>query len=346
MTSATVPIRYARSLLQALESQGFDSEQVIQWTGVSEYLNNPDSPEHIPAELYNRLHSRAIWLVQDESFGMHLQQAIPAGSFRMMCMCVIHCDNLQNALNRAVEFNNFCRSLTQLPPVHLNAITFEGEVATAHIPDNQPLFGPADVIAVAHTLAVWRRFCGWLVGRNIEPISVLFKGSAPDNIEGLRALFHCPLLFDQDTNGFEFPDHYARLPLIHTEESLKDFLRMAPFQLVAKDDDTDDNVVSLIRQLVGNDFSKDFPSVTAVAECLNMSVRTLRRRLNKEGMTFQKLKDNTRMNAAIQYLNRPELKIGTVSALMGFDEPSAFHRSFKKWTGQTPGEYRASVGRN
>ena len=44
----------------------------------------------------------------------------------------------------------------------------------------------------------------------------------------------------------------------------------------------------------------------------------------------------------MRWLNQPELKINAVSALLGFDEPSAFHRSFKKWTGMTPGEYRNS----
>ena len=71
-----------------------------------------------------------------------------------------------------------------------------------------------------------------------------------------------------------------------------------------------------------------------------MSVSTLRRRLNKENTSYQKFKDITRRDAAIHYLKQPELKINAISALMGYDEPSVFHRSFKKRTNVTPGEYR------
>ncbi|MBO6754001.1 MAG: helix-turn-helix transcriptional regulator, partial [Spongiibacter sp.] len=86
----------------------------------------------------------------------------------------------------------------------------------------------------------------------------------------------------------------------------------------------------------------EFPSVVTMAEHLSMSVRTLRRRLKDLGTTYQQFKDELRKEHALRWLNQPELKINAVSALLGFDEPSAFHRSFKKWTGMTPGEYRAS----
>ena len=71
-----------------------------------------------------------------------------------------------------------------------------------------------------------------------------------------------------------------------------------------------------------------------------MSAPTLRRRLKAENVTFQELKDQCRCEAAIAYLSRPDLSINAVATLMGFTDPSAFHRSFKKWTGMPPGEYR------
>ena len=79
-----------------------------------------------------------------------------------------------------------------------------------------------------------------------------------------------------------------------------------------------------------------------ITQSLNMSAPTLRRRLKKEGATFQQLKDECRRDASMAYLSNPELSINAVAALMGFTDPSAFHRSFKKWTQQTPGQFRAS----
>ena len=96
-------------------------------------------------------------------------------------------------------------------------------------------------------------------------------------------------------------------------------------------------LVSQVRSLMGYDFSQSFPAFENISQALNMSAPTLRRRLKREGTNYQQLKDGCRREAAIAYLSRPELSISAVAALMGFTDPSAFHRSFKKWTGLPPG---------
>jgi len=95
-----------------------------------------------------------------------------------------------------------------------------------------------------------------------------------------------------------------------------------------------------VRRIMGYDLSHGFPSFEEVASALNVSPPTLRRHLRKEGVSYQGLKDRCRKDTAIAYLSRPELSVSAIAALMGFTDPSAFHRSFKKWTGLTPGRYR------
>jgi AraC-like DNA-binding protein len=94
--------------------------------------------------------------------------------------------------------------------------------------------------------------------------------------------------------------------------------------------------------MMGHDFSNGFPGFETISSALSMSAPTLRRRLKREGTTFQQLKDTVRCEAAKLSLDRPEFSINEVALQMGFTDPSAFHRSFKKWTGQTPGQFRAS----
>ena len=65
-------------------------------------------------------------------------------------------------------------------------------------------------------------------------------------------------------------------------------------------------------------------------------------RVKREGTTFQQIKDDRRCDVAKLYLERLELSINEVAIQMGFTDPSAFHRSFKKWTGITPGQFRVS----
>lgn len=344
MNQDRVPARFAKSILRAAEAQGYEADFVLSSAGLSPDPKQLDASETISASDYNQLYRYIMELLQDECFGLHLNRKVPAGTFRMTCLCIIHCTNLRNAIDRASEFNEFCRALIGLRQTEGHPLLIEDEVATMVFEQNPWLFGrqgEENILALLYAMSSWRRLCSWLIGRNIEPIEVLLAVDEPRDTEHHYQVFQCPVSYNQALSGFRFASYHLDSPIIQTEDSLKEFLRSAPFQLIAKADEDDENVIAQMRRIVGNDFSKDFPPVTAMADALSMSVRTLRRRLKKEGITFQQFKDNTRKQAAEQYLKRPELKINTVSALMGFDEPSAFHRSFKKWTGMTPGDFRS-----
>lgn len=344
----TVPLKYARTLLRVAEAQGYDVRELVRSLRLPVDPLAPDIDPEAPlqARYYTLIYTRIIWLLQDESFGLHLKQRTPAGTFRMMCMCIIHCSTLEQALRRAAEFTSFCRNLTGMNPLNTRPVERLGDgTAKYHFPSSEDLVEEGteqDIYTVAHSMAIWRRFCGWLIGRPIELLGVQLQADKPDNPHYFEQLMGCELRYGQAENAFLFPEHCLDCPLVHTEESLREFLRNAPYHLLVVTEDDDTSLISQMKRIVGNDLSRDFPSVVAMAEQLNMSVRTLRRRLKDHGTTYQQFKDNLRKEHAIRWLNQPELKINAVSALLGFDEPSAFHRSFKKWTGMTPGEYRNS----
>jgi AraC-like DNA-binding protein len=93
-------------------------------------------------------------------------------------------------------------------------------------------------------------------------------------------------------------------------------------------------------QAITNQLKGELPSIDAIAHILAMSVRQLQRELQAEGTSFQKLLDETRKQLALRYLKHPHTPIHDVAFMLGFSEPSAFHRAFKRWTGQTPRTYR------
>ena len=345
-----VSIKLAQLVLRVVEAQGFDVDDFL--TSCSFPYNplndDPTLPTHITSIEYNRLYRGVIWLLQDECFGLHLKAKVPSGTFRMMCLCIIHCKNLGAAIERAEEFTQFCRNLSGAPSLqHIPLIWFDDGTVMNHLPstDETHLSQTQSLVAVAASMHMWRRFCSWLIGKSLDVIEVSFIAPPPDKIEILEDVFRCPLKFNQKTNGFRFNSHFLDAPIIHNEESLNEFLKSAPYQLSVRHAD-EASIQTKIRAIVGNDFSKDFPNVEMIASDLHMSVRTLRRRLKAEDTSYQAFKDKTRLEAAMAFLNRPGLKINAVSALMGFDEPSAFHRAFKKWKGMTPGEYRQSLDTN
>ena len=81
-------------------------------------------------------------------------------------------------------------------------------------------------------------------------------------------------------------------------------------------------------------------TIRDVARTLDMSVRTLQRRLSEHGLVFSELVDQTRVGTAKGLLQESELPIGAIAAEIGYSEPTHFSRAFKRITGNSPGEYR------
>ena len=349
-TDETVPLRYLRTLLRVANEQGYDTTRLVDQLSLPrELLSSRADPDlAVSAAHYNAIYRYIMNLLQDESLGMSMATPHPAGTFRMMCLYLIHCPDLEAALYRADEFQSFCQNLAGQPGTQGEPLVMlDGGRVLHRLPDTREFAAQGTELAwyaVAHTLSVWRRFLSWLIGTQIELREVRIALPPPEAPTPYQHNLECPIRYGARCNGIVFDDRYLKAPIIHDEKALKDFLRNAPYHLLANTEvDSDDGIVAQMRRMVGQDLSREFPSVVEMASHLNMSVRTLRRRLKEEDTTYQAFKDQTRRDAAIQLLSRPELKINSVAALLGFDEPSAFHRSFKKWTGRTPGDYRSGL---
>lgn len=74
---------------------------------------------------------------------------------------------------------------------------------------------------------------------------------------------------------------------------------------------------------------------------MHMTKRTLMRRLKEEGTTYQQLKDRVRRDRAVTLLRDHVLSVSAVAEAVGFSDAAVFARSFRKWTGTSPREFRA-----
>ena len=96
-----------------------------------------------------------------------------------------------------------------------------------------------------------------------------------------------------------------------------------------------------IRRLIMSLIPQGETEIQSVARALGTSARSLQRRLSAAGTSYHDLLDSTRCEAATRYLQDRRLSIGEVAYLLGYSEPPAFHRAFKRWNGITPQEFRA-----
>jgi AraC-like DNA-binding protein len=339
--SDRVPTRFVRTLLRMVDDRGYDFTVVLNRAGLDfDPLNeaDPSYREEISAMQYSRTYQSVLSLLQDKTFGTTRSELVAPGAFRMMCYCIISCRNLGQAIQRASEFyRTFFDERSQL------YANFSDQYARVGYRTRQREGAGRVEAADAYGLSMWHRFFGWLCGRPIALKRVDFTGDTPRRLEKYEALFGCPLYFNQVNDLLYFDSACLSWPVVHTEHSLREFLRTAPYQLLLMESDPRGNNLSAqVKAMIGHDFSEGFPAFETICSALNMSAPTLRRRLKREGTTFQQLKDEARCDAAKLCLDRPELSINEVALQMGFTDPSAFHRSFKKWTQQTPGQFRAS----
>ena len=90
-------------------------------------------------------------------------------------------------------------------------------------------------------------------------------------------------------------------------------------------------------RLVTGKFSEE-----QIGQQLNLSLRSLQRRLREERTSYQQLLDETRLELALQYINRTQLSVAQIAPLLGFSDSSNFNRAFKRWLGLPPSRYRAA----
>lgn len=262
----------------------------------------------------------------------------PVGTTRLIALSMINSSNLATAMRRGIEFNACCRVRHGAEVVNELIVDDEcKEVTLSYLCSDDPGGVQHSVLC---NLAMWVRFCGWLIGQHIDVTSAGCAGPQPEFMEGIRHFFPCPVNYDQAVNSVTFSARHLEAELIRSEADLAVFLRLAPFYLVIEPLASFLSITHRIREILGDDFRREMPSFEELTGLLNMSARTLRRRLEKEGTSYQRIKDNARRDVAISMLSHEGMTVSEVAEQVGFSDPSAFHRSFKKWTGQSPGSYR------
>lgn len=334
---------YVRALLRAVADQGHDPSAFAEAEGVT--LDTLESGDDLSAALFGRLYQRAMLLLQDESLGMVSVGPVPTGTFRMMCLCVIHRPTLGAILARAAEFMDVCGSIAIKPCiVECRSSAGVGFAAVRNASDSslKEILDRAGPIPVRTSLYMWHSLLSWFAGRSLPLMRVEFDFPMPVNGAQWTRLFRCPVEFECEQSLIRFEKSVLQLPNVQNEQSLSIFLKSAPYRLIVPayhDRKLSDRVLALF----GDDFSQRLPGADQVSEQLGMSVSTLRRQLQEEGTSFQRLKDDCRRAAAVRYLAISDLTYNEIAGLLGFDEVSAFFRSFRRWTGATPSEYRASL---
>ena len=169
---------------------------------------------------------------------------------------------------------------------------------------------------------------------------VWFINPPPASIDHLVAAFGTKkLAFDQPTNGHAMARSELEREVKGSDSALFGFLEEHAIAALASRPKGDD-LIDRLRELIREAVERGEPSIERLAMRLQLSARTLQRRLAEKGTSFQEVLDGARFDLARAFLREARLELTEIAYLLGYSELRAFDRAFKRWSGLTPGEYR------
>lgn len=332
-TRATVAIGFVQGMLAGLARAQRDAAPLLEAAGIAvSVLEDPAA--RVPVERYAEFYNRLTNELDDEGFGL-FSVPMRCGSFEFLCRSVITAPTLAEAIERSVRF------LRLVLPDFAVALERDHGAARLRIVETRPLV-IGRVFAFEWLLRLLHGLSSWLVGRNIVLEAVAFPYPRPQHADDYALIFTARSTFAADANGGSLVASFAAdlldLPIRRDEAALQNFLAGSPGKLTLLYR-RDREMVLRIRNCLRDALPAAMP-LAEVARALHVSPRTLHRRLEDEGSSFQAIKDALRHDLAISRLAKTSQPLEGIAADLGFADASAFYRAFVKWTGMAPAHYR------
>ena len=352
MEKNSVSIHFVQSALNSIKNKDIDINNILIECGIESSLLSLEN-SRVSAAQFGHLWLVVARYIDDEFFGQDSHQ-MKVGSFAMLCNMLVHYKTLKSALICMLRFFNLL-----LDDFH-SALVVDGQYSYIRITQknslNNSLSNQLEALDLSHQeLTTQPRIFGhetllilqhgivcWLVGRRIPVLLAGFAYPKPSYSDEYKLMYSADLQFDQAYTSLKFESNYLQLLLVQSEQTVREFLKHAPTNIVLKYKNIS-SFSATIRKTLRETPIQDWPDFDSFAFSLNMTRSTLRRRLGEEGQPFQTIKDHLRRDMAMTLLSHSDTSMMDIATELGFAEPSAFHRAFKKWTNSTPNTYRQGV---
>ncbi|MDM0039183.1 AraC family transcriptional regulator [Variovorax sp. J22G21] len=332
LTHHTVAIQQVHHILMGARHRGLDVAPLLARAGIAAPLL--ESPlARISQRQYALLIHALRREMRDEIWGL-LSSPLPPGSFGQCMRQLVRCATLGEAMREGFAWYHLL--LNDFVP----RLSVQGDSAHVQFVLRRASDVRLDYAVKAFMLLGFNTF-SWLVARRIPVLGVDYTAEQT-GMDSSR-VYQVPIRYGQPHVGLWFDARWLDLPVVQSQQSLREFLASSPANLIVRYRDTS-SLTERIRRLLRKGLGADMPSLEAVGEALAVTPQTLRRRLREEGRGFQQIKDELRRDAAIDDLLHTQLPLLDIANRVGFSEASTFHRAFKQWTGVAPGEYRLAHG--
>jgi len=329
-----LPPHPVRSLLPALgvmEELGFDRQACLKGTGILlSQLENPEVRMTLQQEL--AFYRNTLELTGDSAIGLKLGEPFVPQRYGLFGYALLSAATFRHALSLTEKFGRLTFSFYSF---HFGAT---GKNAWFSMSEPPPLEQELLYLYLDRDLSAARVDFSEVLGHDFPLESIHFTHDGHGRQATYREYFGCEAHFGMESGKFLFSSEFLDQPLPQSDpESSRHFQQQCQM-LIAKLT-SQSHFIDDVRMLV---LARPgfFPDIDYVAEKMGTSTRTLRRRLNEEGSSYRELMDEMRFGLAREYLAKTALPMEEISTLLGYTESGNFSHAFRRWSDQSPSQWR------
>ena len=331
-TAGTVAGAYLLPLLEAAGARGIAAGSLASAAGLHPEALSP-LPQSLPTTDYVRLLDAGAELAGDPHFGLHVGECVKLGTYNVYGLILLSCRDFGQALQQTLRFEGLAHDLGR------SALSMEDGIAEYRWHSALPHASRHLAESVFTGIQV---VGSWLADRALPSAEISFMHAAPDDCSEHRRIFGDNVTFGADAHRARFDASLLAWPVRNADVSLYPVLQQHAEQLLQEKlrAQSDAGIVAQVRAAIVRNLAQDRVRLPFIAQELNITQRTLQRKLKESGVTFQQVLDQTRRDLAENYLKQEKLGLAEIAFLLGYQEQSSFCHAFKEWTGVNPGAYR------
>ncbi len=329
---------YVAVMARTLEERGIPSAPWLARFRISRgLLATPGARISIPR--FMRMGHAAIGLSEDPALGLAFGENTRLTDMGFAGMAAISAPTLGAALRTLIRFER----LTSYNSRGHSSCARDDEGRTQATFYSISPYNRYNCFVVDSILAGWVQFLRQLSGEQLTPQEVHIEYALPDYEEALQQWFQCDVFFSSNQNKLVLPPQLDQQQNPMAEPALHRIMVgqcEREHQMMA----SGWNVIQRIRDAVTPHMKGEPPNMADVAASVGTTQWGLRRSLAEQGTSYRAVLDIIRSELAQDYVRDTTLSFTDIADLLGFANPSAFHRAFQRWFGVTPGDYRKSTG--
>jgi len=315
-----------------LKSCGHDPAPIFQKAGINpELIYKPEARLNVTS--VERLWHIVEELLDDPCFGVKMARHWHPSRMGSLGYAWLVSTSLRTALERLVRY--------------IHVVTEAINLEIKNTPKGLTVYMQIDPSVTklqqmeSGSLSILIHMCRYNFGEELAAIDVSLTRKEPECSKVITDIFRSPITYDAETNSITFSVKDVDKPLNTANKKLAlmhDDLMMRYLIEIKKGD-----FIEQIKSIIIDHLPDGHVTDQLVAKELNLSERSLQRKLKEKGTTFRTVLDDVREMVALQYIKDPVNRMSDIAFLIGFSEQSAFSRAFKKWTGISPLKYRESL---